>query len=924
MPGKDKKKRPSLLDDFVIIDRLEPIGEADKRSVKSMPALRRSGSNEANQQLQKPGDLQSNEAMREEEQHKHEEQEKRSSVIDQNGPAPQDKEPEEQEVSLEEIENVSFDSRRGDMDSIISNEIPQDIQPNDGLNRANAFVPQQTNRSKWSKTARLNHYFWRGVGNTIGKASVLPASAVGLMVTIPLKSTSQQIVRRGQPNRDHRYIPGRNNMIYNDRENSGADILNDFRRVPTVWSYLTAARATENDGRDVEPKVTAYVEQPKRGSSRSMHYLEMGHAMIGIEYTRPSKITGRKERYNIKYGFYPAVGGFNAAAAEMMLKGAVVPGRLIDDAGHKYDISKTYTVTRRQVENIAKASESYTEQGGYGYYTRNCTTFVRDMFRAGNLPENAIDSIFTEEVVRFNSLANGAFVFANAWNGFWDTSWQSQMAELAKEDDRSYQGWGNKRVTKADMDRYLATKNSAGLGVTSLSPASAGENMRRMTDAEGQIGSYMDTSDSLEISSISSKNLSRLAGALEAEGDRLYEKIRTIMTYEQFDTAGQEFRNLIGALPDFRFPIDRLRNKVNNQEGGAKPEDVKATYAEISDGMAKISKMYQKFLGSDSRINKDVMHLLSSLQYTLETLDDLYRKQTKASDTGEIGTRREEMLLYTKKIKVGDIEVEMTPSHYESYLYIYNTPLAAVNAYKRYKELTAIRNGNDKNLKSIFSNKKLAEWKQLAQNEKLANQMDQSHRHMLNKNSFSQQDIDYVFNLRKKEMARIPKRAARGNEMYASHSTASETYMSLFFDMIFRGIQSEAQKNVGEGGCPTDAGTMGAALWMDRYLAEKTRSEMTGMASIIRGIMRAYNDKTDPQNVKEILHYFIQNAYLQKAFPSNNAKGPTVCFIGTNLKDIYSKISTDPQMSFSKIIDSLIRIVMMENAQVTVLSAARK
>ncbi len=43
-----------------------------------------------------------------------------------------------------------------------------------------------------------------------------------------------------------------------------------------------------------------------------------------------------------------------------------------------------------------------------------------------------------------------------------------------------------------------------------------------------------------------------------------------------------------------------------------------------------------------------------------------------------------------------------------------------------------------------------------------------------------------------------------------------------------------------------------------------------------------------------------------------------------NLKDIYSKISTDHQMNFTKTIDSLVRIVMMENAQVTVLPADKK
>ncbi len=955
MPGKGKKKRPGLIDDFVIIDGLEPIGEADKRSVHSMPALRRSGGNEANQQLQQPGDAQSNEAMREEEHHKQEEQKKSGSVKDQNGPAPQDKEPEEQEVSLEEIGDVSLDSRLGDRTSIVSNEILQDIdseknqanqinnnlindmgsqdeqqpakqenQPNEGLNMANAFVPQQIGRSKWSTSAKMNNYFWRGVGSTIGKASVLPASLVGKIVTVPLKHFAQADAKRGQQNRSHRYIPGRDNMIFNDKETSGADILNDFRRVPTVWSYLTAARATENDGRDVDPKVTVYAEQPKPNSSRSMHYRNMGHTMLGIEYTRLSKITGKKERYNIKYGFYPA-SGLDASAAVMMLKGAVIPGRLMDNAKHNYDISKTYTVTRRQIENIAKASESYTEQGGYGYYTRNCTTFVRDMFRAGGLPEGAIDSIFTEENVRFNSLANGAFVFANAWNGFWDTDWQRQMGDLAGKDDRSYQGWGNKRVTKVDMDRYLATKNSAGLGIKSLAPASAGENMRRMTDAEGQVSSYRHASESLtKISSLTGKNLTKLANTIMAEGESLSVKIKTIMTKEQMDIAGKEFCAQVDALLQLRKPISILKDKIFRIGYTVKPEDVKEAYAQISDSMAKISRMYQTVLGSDSRLNKEVMNLLSTLQFTLEMLNEKYQKQAKASDTEEIGTRREEMLLNIRKIKVGDIEVKMTPSHYESYLYIYRTPLAAVNAYKRFQELTAERKGDDKNLKGIFSNKKLAEWKQLAQNEKLAEQLDQSHRTMLNKDSFSQQDIDYVFSLRKREMTGIPKRAARGNEMYTSHSTASETYMSLFFDMIFDGIQSTAQKSAEEGGCPTDAGTRGAALWMDKYLAEKTQRKMTGMAAIIRGIIRAYSDKPDQENIKNILHYFIQNAYLQKVFPSNAGKGPAVGFISTNLKDIYSKISTDHQMNFTKTIDSLVRIVMMENAQVTVLPADKK
>jgi len=31
----------------------------------------------------------------------------------------------------------------------------------------------------------------------------------------------------------------------------------------------------------------------------------VGHAMLGIEYSRFSKVTDRFERYNLQYGFYP-------------------------------------------------------------------------------------------------------------------------------------------------------------------------------------------------------------------------------------------------------------------------------------------------------------------------------------------------------------------------------------------------------------------------------------------------------------------------------------------------------------------------------------------------------------------------------------------------------------------------------------------
>ena len=287
--------------------------------------------------------------------------------------------------------------------------------------------------------------------------------------------------------------------------------------------------------------------------------------------------------------------------------------KLIDDAGHDYDISKTYTVTTPQIERIAKASESYTEKGGYGYYTRNCTTFVRDMFREGGIATDAVDRIFTEEKVRFNSAGHTGLVFANAWNVFYDTDLQRKMGNLTKKNDHSYQGQGNKRVTKADFDRYRATKNTSGFGQTSLAPASAGENMRRMTDSEGQLGSYRYAPEMLkkkkedDASSASADNLAQLRNAIQTEGVALYNKINGIMSEEQQKTAGIDFygwvMNLQGAGSAIftldRARLDKLRTLSEEEAADASlselltPKQVKDAHAGLSDEMADLSKHYQ-------------------------------------------------------------------------------------------------------------------------------------------------------------------------------------------------------------------------------------------------------------------------------------------------------------------------------------------
>jgi hypothetical protein len=96
-------------------------------------------------------------------------------------------------------------------------------------------------------------------------------------------------------------IPGWNGARYEKKPvESGADILLDQRRVPTVWSRITAGKADDGKGNPIPPEVTVYFDQPKIGSSSNFggkNGVDMGHAMLGIDYSRYSYETSRYERY---------------------------------------------------------------------------------------------------------------------------------------------------------------------------------------------------------------------------------------------------------------------------------------------------------------------------------------------------------------------------------------------------------------------------------------------------------------------------------------------------------------------------------------------------------------------------------------------------------------------------------------------------
>ncbi len=247
-----------------------------------------------------------------------------------------------------------------------------------------------------------------------------------------------------QQERNYQNIPGWDGAKYDSNATKGEDVMADFRRVPTVWSHLTAAKAANKvrkNGKEVEepldPVVSVLVDQPKSGSAQTMDGSNMGHAMLGIEYSRMSLVSNRYERYKLQYGFYPQASMLKASTTAVMMKdNAVVPGELADDYSHDYDVSRSYPAKPSQVNAIFQTSEKYAE-GGYGFYDRNCATFVKEMV-VNKARLTTGGDIFKQSDVVFSHLANAVMMAASASEENTKAGTENLLMDLSEQDSDSY------------------------------------------------------------------------------------------------------------------------------------------------------------------------------------------------------------------------------------------------------------------------------------------------------------------------------------------------------------------------------------------------------------------------------------------------------------------------------------------------------
>ena len=465
-----------------------------------------------------------------------------------------------------------------------------------------------------------------------------------------------------QKKRNHKQIPGWDGEKFEKSEPQNNDEIDvDLRKVPAVWSYPIASKAAEpnsagdqNDPRQrekpLDPVVSVMVDQPKEGSAETFNGTEMGHTLLGIEYSRFSKITNRYERYMIKYGFYPA-GGFGGMSAGMMMvsRDAVVPGQLYNDYNHKYTISRRFPAKPAQVNAIFRASETYADKG-YGFFTRNCTTFVKDMVQnVGHITKLA-PAIFQQDAVQFGLKENLGMFGAKAFHLNAKAGLENTLIDMGEREDLTYENFGNKRATQRDFRNYQKSlDHDITIQKYTEIPAMVGENLRRASgEHAGDIGSYNYTGnlpkdeDGNEIVTLPS-----VANACQDEAQEVKQVIKEIIEEVGREQLTPELAAIIADLSlsgQSLLTLDRKTDAYcakNGIERGAKTElkaltadDLRECRADLDEDISRVIQL-QRIFKNDARLHMPIVHLISLLNHGNRGVDFLYQNIKRGEITRE-------------------------------------------------------------------------------------------------------------------------------------------------------------------------------------------------------------------------------------------------------------------------------------------------
>ena len=265
------------------------------------------------------------------------------------------------------------------------------------------------------------------------------------------------------------------------------------------------------------------------------------------------------------------------------------------------------------------------------------------------------------------------------------------------------------------------------------------------------------------------------------------------------------------------------------------------------------------FFHNDERLHLPVLHLISLLEWGIELVDTAYDRIDFGKDAvGDVGYLRDKLdtrysVTYSKpnpdpnsdKKKIRQ-STEMSPSHFESYIQIYKSPEKAIEKYSRCLELSRKQNK---------TKAEEDEFKKLKRIERLAKQYDNAHNYMLEKDSYSQQDVDYAFSLSKKEKS---KNVFGPLVSYSS----SSIYKSLILEKIFGELTQRFENNFDMEDIKVEKMIQ---AWLDKDMCTCINRRPNEMETVIKGLKKTMPDST-PEDVLIELLTVIQADWIDKVF----------------------------------------------------------
>ena len=309
---------------------------------------------------------------------------------------------------------------------------------------------------------------------------------------------------------------------------------------------------------------------------------------------------------------------------------------------------------------------------------------------------------------------------------------------------------------------------------------------------------------------------------------------------------------LIAGIQNTFQPLTSLMTKLDD------PDAMRRARAELDDEIENLNKLLFNVFGNDKRLHIPVVHMISLLENAKDYIDTQYGKIDYGVDNdGELANLRSQVKFNKYNARTGeDINIMMTPSHYEAYIQIYKDPDTAIRKYSEYGKLLKIKQNKTRTLTS----REKDELRKSERIEKLADQFDHAHVYMLEKTSYTQQDVDYVFSLGEKEVS-----GTAGGDIVAN--SASRVYKTLILEKIFGGM---TQRFLNHFSDPKAIDMAKIVSWLDNDIYTWINRKKDEVLSVMKAMRRnASNGNQDNPEILEGWFYgLVQEFWFYQIFNS--------------------------------------------------------